>query len=54
MPIPVSVLYFSVVDPHPDTDTAFYLNADPDPGSATNVDPDPGQTITKVEYFHEK
>jgi hypothetical protein len=53
------ILSFSVVDPHwfradPDPDTAFYLNADPDLGRPTNVDPDPGQTITKVEYFHEK
>ncbi len=31
-----------VVDPHdPETDPAFYLNADLDPGSQTNADPDP-------------
>ncbi len=36
----------------PDTDTAFYLNDDPDPGSPTTLDPDPGQTLysPKVEY----
>ncbi len=37
---------------------AFYLNADPDPGSQTNADPDPdpGQTLKsqKVKFLHEK
>ncbi len=40
-------------------DPAFYLNADPDPGSKPmriQVDPDPGQTLPsrKVGFWHEK
>jgi hypothetical protein len=54
-----------VVDPHwfqnadPDSDTALYLNADPDPGAKPMrilADPDQGQTLKsqKVKFLHEK
>jgi hypothetical protein len=43
-----------------DTNPAFFLNADLDPGSQTNADPDsdPGKILKsksdKVEFLHEK
>ncbi len=52
----------SVVDPlrfNGDRDSAFYLNADPDPESQANpvhADPDPGQILMaqKVVFFYMK
>ncbi len=34
----------------PDMDLAFYLNADPDPGSQTNAYSDTGQTLSSQRF----
>ncbi len=45
-----------VVDPHyfqcesGSSDPAFYLNADPDPGSQTDADPDTVQTLPSKKF----